>query len=445
MRLSLLRTLGLVLALAGLLAVSAGAQDNEAAPPLPSPEELPQLLGAFDVPGLALASLSGCAVDTVLVAGSATLGPTVPVTPQTAFEAASLSKPVFAYLVLSLADDGLVDLDRPLALDLDYARIPDKAAYGQITPRMALTHRTGLPNWVGEEVAFHERTTPIPFGTPPGTAYSYSGEAFQLLQAFVEHKTGKTLQRLFRERLGAVMPHSTFARPLPDSVVPSRGYRSASHPGSGRGMTNLHARGMAAASLVTTAGDYAHFLSHVCHGRGPRPDTYADMWTPQSPVPEEEASVPTSYGLGWMLADVGTGTFVGHGGNNDEYRALAGFLRESGDGMVVLTNGAGGEALIDVLLAPPPTGPDQSLSPPEATFEAFWAIYTVVPAAEGPETTDDKLWALLEARIDLLTDVDGTVPRALSSISPLFSTRPIAQAPTVHARPLSPRPPAARR
>jgi hypothetical protein len=192
-------------------------------------------------------------------------------------------------------------------------------------------------------------------------------------------------------------------------------------------MTNLHARGMAAASLVTTAGDYANFLSHVCEGRGLRPDTYADMLTPQSPVPVEEAAVPTSYGLGWMLADVGTGTFVGHGGNNDEYRALAGFMRDEGDGLVVLTNGAGGEALIDVLLGPPPTGPDQSLSPPEATFEAFWAIYNEGYALFGvkhvdwdaiykvyrprvrPETTDDELWTLLETVIDLLNDVHVTV------------------------------------
>jgi CubicO group peptidase (beta-lactamase class C family) len=103
MNLSLLRPLGLALAFAGVLATSACAQDQNAAPPLPGPDELTQLLAAFDVPGLALASLSGCAVDTVLVAGSATLEPTAAVTPQTAFEAASLSKPVFAYLVLSLA------------------------------------------------------------------------------------------------------------------------------------------------------------------------------------------------------------------------------------------------------------------------------------------------------------------------------------------------------
>lgn len=338
-------------ALCALIVLLDAASAQEPGPRLPDEKGLVQLLSAFDVPGLATATLTDCKVDSVVVAGSATLNPNVAVTPQTAFEAASLSKPVFAWLVLTLADEGTIDLDRPIAEEFDYARIPDKTAYAKITPRMVLTHRTGLQNWVGEEVDFYNRTTPVPFEVPPGTAYSYSGEAFQLLQAFVEHEVGKTLQQLFHERLGDVMPHSTFARPLPDSVTPSRGYESASDPTRGRAMTNLRAQGMAAGSLVTTAGDYANFLSHVCEGRGLRPDAYADMLSPQSRVPEEEASVPTSYGLGWMLADIGDGTLVGHGGNNDEYRAFAGFLQESGDGLVVLTNGANGQALIDVMLS----------------------------------------------------------------------------------------------
>ena len=402
-------------------------QAQEGPPPLPSQEELTQLLHAFDVPGLAMATLTDCKVDdSPLVAGSATLEPRVAVTPQTAFEAASLSKPVFAYLVLTLVDEGVIDLDRPLADTFDYARITDKAAYAEITPRMILTHRTGLPNWVDEQVDFYERTTPIPFETPPGTAYSYSGEAFQLLQAFVERETGKTLQSLFRERLGDVMPHSTFVRPLPDGVVPSRGYQSASNSTGGRVMDNLSDRGAAAYSLVTTARDYARFLSHVCEGKGLTPDTHADMLRPQSPIPEDDTPFPASYGLGWMLADTPEGTFVGHGGNNDEYRTFAGFIRESGDGLAVFTNGARGEDLIDVLMTPPRSS-ETGLSLPEATFEEFWAIYHEGYALFGikhvdwdavydvyrprvtSETTDDELWTVLAEVGGLLNDVHVTL------------------------------------
>ena len=415
-----------LLTLCAWISLAEPAQAQE--PPLPTTEELTQLLRAFDVPGLAMATLTGCEVDeNVTVAGSATLEPDVAVTPQTAFEAASLSKPVFAYLVLTLADEGVIALDRPLAETFDYARVPDKAAYAQVTPRMILTHRTGLPNWVDEGTDFFERTAPVPFEASPGTGYSYSGEAFQLLQAYVEDATETTLQRLFRERLGDVMPHSTFVRPLPDGAAPSRGYGAASDPATGRDMDNLGDRGAAAYSLVTTARDYARFLSHVCRGEGLSSETHADMLRPQSPVPEDQSPFPTSYGLGWMVADLGGETFVGHGGNNDEYRALAGFVRESGDGIVVLTNGARGEDLIDVIMAPSPPPTKTGLNLPEATFEAFWATYNENYALFGvkhvdwdavydvyrprvtPETTDDELWAVLAEIGGLLNDVHVTL------------------------------------
>ncbi len=370
-----------------------------------------------------MATLTNCEVDRqVLVAGQATLNPAIAVTPTTAFEAASLSKPVFAWLVLQLADEGVIDLDQPIAASVDYPRISDKVAYAKLTPRMVLTHRTGLPNWVDEQTPFHQRRAQIPFKFPPGTAYSYSGEAFQLLQAFVEKKTNRSLQALFKARLGSVMPHSTFASPIVAGSVASRGYRSAKDPASGRDMTNLTKRAMAASSLVTTASDYAQFLSLACKGQGLSRSLYDDMLKPQSTVPPGESPFPTSYGLGWMLADLGGVTLAGHGGNNGEYRAFGGFIRESRDGVVVLTNGVNGQALIDVIIQPPPA-PRASLSAPEAVFEEFWSIYNDGYALFGvkhvdwngvyrvyrsrvtPTTTNDELWTLLGEVASLLNDV----------------------------------------
>lgn len=400
---------------------------ESAPPPLPTQQELAGLLHAFDVPGLAMATLSNCEVDgKVMAAGQATLNPGTAVTPVTAFEAASLSKPVFAWLVLQLADEGVIDLDRPIAETFDYPRISDKAAYAKLTPRMVLTHRTGLPNWVDEQTPFHQRRAQIPFKFAPGTAYSYSGEAFQLLQAFVEKKTNTSLQALFRARLGPLMPHSTFASPLAVGSVASRGYRSARNPASGRDMTNLTDRAMAASSLVTTAEDYARFLSLVCKGQGLSRALYEDMLRPQSTVPPGESPFPTSYGLGWTIVDLGGATLVGHDGNNDQYRAFAGFVRESRDGVVVLTNGANGQALIDVILQPPPA-PRVGLSAPEAVFEEFWSIYNEGYALFGvkhvdwdavyrvyrprvsPSMASEALWALLGEVLGLLNDVHITL------------------------------------
>ena len=344
------------LAMAGLAIVTLASAlaAEKAPPPLPTRQELEAKLADFDVPGIAITTLKQCEPDEAVVAGRASLEPPEAVTPVTVFEAASLSKPVFAWLVMQLVDERVIDLDRPFAQTFDYPRITDKAAYAKLTPRMVLTHRTGLPNWVDTETELPLRVAPIPFKYPPGTTNSYSGEAIQLLQAFVEKTTGRSLQALFQARLGRWMPHSTFVRPLPPGTSASRGYVSAKQASSGRDMTTLTQHALAAASLVTTAQDYARFLSLVCKREGLSRAAYDEMLRPQVALPRGDSPWPVSRGLGWAITDLGGRTLVDHSGNNGEYRAFAGFVKESRDGIVILTNGVKGKELIESLLPPPP-------------------------------------------------------------------------------------------
>ncbi|MGY6662828.1 MAG: serine hydrolase domain-containing protein [Glycocaulis sp.] len=339
-------------ALTALTATARAHSSQEPGPPALDEAALSALIAAYDVPGAVAVELTACEPGAVVTAGYGVIETGERVGPDTVFEAASLSKPVFAYLVLTLVDEGVIDLDEKLAATFDYPRIADKAAYGLITPRMVLTHRTGLPNWVDEATPFGERTAQIDFLAQPGEAYTYSGEAFQLLQAFVEDRTGQSLQALFAQRLGALMPRSAFSRPLPGEVRESRGYHRASAPDTGRPMSNVHGHPMAAGSLASTAEDYARFLSLACRGEGLSERLHADMITPQADAPEEGAPFAMAYGLGWIIADMGGDAFIGHGGNNGAYRAFGGYLAGSGDGLVVLTNGHSGQALIDALIAP---------------------------------------------------------------------------------------------
>src|SRR5215471_4940680 len=115
-----------------------------------------------------------------------------PVTEETIFEAASLSKPVFAYGVLKLVDRGKLDLDIPLSRYMPQLYVEGDRRIDKITARIVLSHRTGFPNWRG---AGH----PLEIYFTPGERFSYSGEGFVYLQKVVEAITGKPLNEYMSE------------------------------------------------------------------------------------------------------------------------------------------------------------------------------------------------------------------------------------------------------
>ena len=75
-----------------------------------------------------------------IAAGEATPKPAV-------FQAASLSKVVFAYIVMKMYQNGEIDLDTPICNYTDIDRFEDKESAAKLTARLVLNHRTGLPNW----------------------------------------------------------------------------------------------------------------------------------------------------------------------------------------------------------------------------------------------------------------------------------------------------------
>src|SRR5580692_11583999 len=123
---------------------------------------------------------------------------------------ASLSKMVFAYIVMQYVQDKVIDLDRPLVEYLpkslpDYTfgnkykgfqDLKDDERYKKITARMCLTHTTGFPNW-----RFFDPGQKLLIKYDPGTRYSYSGEGINLLQFVLEQVTGKDLETIAQEKV----------------------------------------------------------------------------------------------------------------------------------------------------------------------------------------------------------------------------------------------------
>ena len=125
----------------------------------------------------------------------------------TVFEAASISKPVFAYIVLAMARAGVLDLDAPIgAADPVAAELGHDERSAGLTPRMLLAHLGGLPNWRSRinftATNYEELFAPddqLQFIVDPGAEYRYSGEGYVLLQQVVEQAAQRGLNELAQE------------------------------------------------------------------------------------------------------------------------------------------------------------------------------------------------------------------------------------------------------
>ncbi len=275
----------------------------------------------------------------------------------TVFRAASLGKAVFAYLVLTLVTDGRLDLDKPLHEYLqkplpdypEYADLAGDPRYRAITARLALSHRTGFPNWRWQ---MKDRKLGILFS--PGEKFLYSGEGYRYLQFVAEQITRKDLEALAQERvfrpLG--MTNSTYvwrdeyAQNCAIDVAP---IEKMFGPGFLR-MPNC------AGSLLTTAADYGRFLGAILAGKGLPGRWREEMLRPQTVVagqrlfgPAVAAAAATESGaspfwcLGWggFRSDAGGVRFhVGY--DSPEYENYAVVYLEKGLGLVVLTGGGRG-------------------------------------------------------------------------------------------------------
>lgn len=169
--------------------------------------DLPRLMEVASLPGLAMATVEGGEVVWTRAVGVTNAETRAPMRDDSVFEAASLSKPVFAYVVLRLVDEQLIDLDRPLVQYRRPEYLSSHPDVDLITARDVLRHTTGLPNWRNRP---EEKLTPA---FKPGSRYCYSGEGFFWLGLVVEQITGKGLDAVMRSRLfdPARMPLSTLA------------------------------------------------------------------------------------------------------------------------------------------------------------------------------------------------------------------------------------------
>lgn len=283
---------------------------------------------------------------------------------RTMFNVGSMTKPVVAETILRLASSGRISLDEPMSKHWVDPDLVGDGRHQKLTPRLALSHRTGLPNW--------RRGTEdgkLAFIATPGTTFGYSGEGYDYVATFAEEKLGRDFESLVAEyvfepigmqhvslsRRADVLPRvpkpigedGTVYEPLcyPSGWCPPEGYWSA------------------ADDLVVTVEDYAAFLIAVMKGEGLGDELDAERQrlhtsTADDPVLacpfEDPERCPTEqgYGLGWEILRFGDETIVMHGGTDWSERTLGYFYPRSRKGFIIFLNAPGqraNEALIEAI------------------------------------------------------------------------------------------------
>jgi CubicO group peptidase (beta-lactamase class C family) len=329
-------------------AAASKAVSTKSSPQTQLERSIPELMHKGTVPGLQIALIANGQTSWLGDFGVKDASTGNAVTNETVFEAASLSKTVFAYGVLKLVDQGKLNLDDPLSGYLPSPYLEGDDRLNKITARIVLSHRTGFPNWRQDGNALTIRFT-------PGERFSYSGEGFVYLAKVIEQITGKPLNEYLTEAvfvpLGMKESSYVWRNDYDESMA--SGHDSDGHAVGVRKSTEANA----ASSLHTTARDYALFVEAILRGTGLKPATLQQMESPQIAVdptctnctehPPAELSKTIFWGLGWGIARTNQGDALWHWGDNGVFKCFVAAYPKQKNGVVLFTNSENGLAIAE--------------------------------------------------------------------------------------------------
>lgn len=268
-----------------------------------------------------------------------------PLRPDDLYDAGSITKPIFAFAVHRLVEQGVLELDRPLHEYLPFEDIAHDERSLLFTARHVLSHQTGLPNW-----RWQTDSGELDIAFTPGEGYRYSGEGYDYLGRVIEHLTGEELEDvLMREAVA----------PLGMSEDVRFSQRGDWHDRFVFGHSELRAlrsgapdEAHAAYSMHASADDLAQvLLTWMNRGGGLSPEGYETMFEVQVDAEFTAANTnwPNLHAVGPRVLETPYGRALGHGGVNFGQITLMEYYEDHDDGFVVMTNGGNGWHVRDAL------------------------------------------------------------------------------------------------
>ena len=331
------------------------------------PAAVRELLKQFKVPGVSIAVIKDFKIEATYAYGVADVETGVPVTAETMFQAASISKPVAAMASLKAVQDGRFSLDQDINTILKSWKLPGGPFTKErpVTPRTLMSHTSGTGDGFGfpgyapqdalpsipqilDGVQPPSNLRAVRLERPPLTGYKYSGGGVEIEQLALMDAIGKPFAEIAREWVldPIGMTHSTFEQPLPSNRQKSAA-RAHDRDGGRMGDPWHVYPEQAAAGLWTTPTDLARFAIEVqlsLLGKSNRvlsQTTVREMVTPVGVGP---------FAVGFEMSKEGEGWYFKHGGSNWGFQCNLIAHRVNGYGAAIMTNSDSGGALIQQLL-----------------------------------------------------------------------------------------------
>jgi len=318
----------------------------------------------YKTPGVSVAVINNGKIEWARGYGVLETGGNKPITPETLFQAASISKPVAAVAVLRLVQENKLNLDEDVNKKLVSWKVPenDFTKEQKITLRGLLSHSAsvtvhGFAGYSSDQQAptllqLLDGTTPanskpIRVDTAPNKEFRYAGGGYVIMQELLADVTGKPFPAFVQEtifkKLG--MTRSTYQQPLPKEFWDSAAVGHRPDGEKVKGNWNAYPE-MAAAGLWTTPSDLARFAIEIQKSKTGKSNKVLsvkminEMLTPQV----------GGWGLGPELQGKNESARFAHGGANEGYRCLMVAYADGGKGAVVMTNSdRGGELAAEIM------------------------------------------------------------------------------------------------
>lgn len=278
-----------------------------------------------------------------------------PATTDSLFQIGSITKVWTATVAMALVDEGLLELDTPVAEVLPELRLADPDVTKAVTLRHLLTHTSGIDGDVFTDTGrgddclekYVEVLGEAGQNHPLGATWSYCNSGYALMGRLIEKVTGKTWDEAMRERLftplgldhTVTLPEEAllFAAAvghdeLEGELVPAAAWGLPRSIGPAGLVTSTVADVLAFARLHLTGGvapDGTRLLSE---------DSAAAMAAHQADLPDKFI-LGDSWGLGWIRFGWGEHRLIGHDGNTIGQAAFLRVLPDQGLAVTLLTNG----------------------------------------------------------------------------------------------------------